>query len=99
VNPQGDETAREVVVLINRTAREVTLNGWSLADKDKRKKSLQGLRLAAYGTATVAVRQNSQMQLSNDGGIITLLDDDGIKIHGVSYTKQDAAREGWLVLF
>jgi hypothetical protein len=47
----------------------------------------------------VKVRENSPMQLSNDGGIITLLDAEGIKIHGVSYTKQEASREGWLILF
>jgi hypothetical protein len=75
------------------------LDGWSLADKNKRKKSLTGVRLAPYATAVVQVRQDSEMQLSDDGGIITLLDADGIKIHGVSYTKADAAREGWLVLF
>ena len=57
------------------------------------------MRLPAYGTANVEVRQNSQMQLSNGGCIITLLDREGLKIHGVSYTKEDAARESWLVLF
>jgi uncharacterized protein YukJ len=99
VNAKGDETAAEAVTLINRTDSDVMLDGWALADKNKRQKSLSGLRLARYATATVVVRENSQMQLSNDGGIITLLDAEGIKIHGVSYTKQDAAREGWLVLF
>jgi uncharacterized protein YukJ len=99
VNASGDETAAESVTLINRFEREVVLDGWSLADKNKRKKSLNGVRLAPHGTAQVKVRQNSPMQLSNDGGIITLLDADGIKIHGVSYTKKDASREGWLILF
>ncbi len=75
------------------------LDGWNLADKNKRKKPLNGVRLAPHGTAVVAVRQNSEMQLPNDGGIITLLDAGGIKIHGVSYTKGDVDREGWLVVF
>ena len=98
VNADGDEAA-ESVTLINRVAREVTLNGWNLADKNKRRKPLDGVRLAPHGTAVVKVRENSPMQLTNDGGIITLLDAEGIKIHGVSYTKQDASRSGWLVLF
>jgi uncharacterized protein YukJ len=99
VNAKGDEAAGETVTLINRSDQNVVLDGWSLADKNKRKKPLTGIRLAPNETAVVAVRQNSDMQLPNDGGIITLLDRDGIKIHGVSYTKADAAREGWLVLF
>jgi uncharacterized protein YukJ len=99
VNASGDEVTGERVMIINRRDRDVLLDGWNLADRDKRKKSLAGIRLAAYGTATIRVRENSKMQLSNDGGIITLLDAEGIKIHGVSYTKADAAREGWLVLF
>ena len=99
VNAKGDEVIGESVTLINRVDKEIVLDGWNLADKNKRMKSLAGVRLAPYGTAAVTVRQNSNMQLSNDGGIITLLDADGIKIHGVSYTKQDASREGWLILF
>jgi hypothetical protein len=37
-------------------------------------------------------------QLSNNGGIISLLDPAGIKWHGVSYT-QEQARSGWTVVF
>jgi hypothetical protein len=36
--------------------------------------------------------------LSNDGGIITLLDPEGLKHHGVCYTKEQAL-SGWTVLF
>ena len=39
------------------------------------------------------------VQLGNDGGVITLLDPKGLKIDGVSYTKQQASREGWTVVF
>jgi uncharacterized protein YukJ len=99
VNATGDEVVEERVMIINRRDHEVSMDGWNLADRNKRKKSLTGVRLPPYGTATVRVRENSDMQLSNDGGIITLLDAEGIKIHGVSYTKADAAREGWLILF
>jgi uncharacterized protein YukJ len=93
------ESAEEMVTLINRSDREIVLDGWSLADKKKRKKRLAGIRLAPHGTAAVRIRDQSKMQLANDGGIITLLDPDGIKIHGVSYTRTEASREGWLILF
>ena len=37
--------------------------------------------------------------LSNKGGIITLLDDRGLKVDGVSYTKAQAAQPGWTITF
>ena len=46
---------------------------------------------------TVPVRP--PVQLGNKGGIITLLDDRGLKVDGVSYTKQEAQLEGWTLVF
>jgi hypothetical protein len=37
--------------------------------------------------------------LGNNGGIVTLLDPQGLKVHGVSYTRDQAAREGWTITF
>ena len=37
--------------------------------------------------------------LSNKGGLISLLDENGNKIDGVSYTKEQAGKEGELVIF
>jgi hypothetical protein len=37
--------------------------------------------------------------LGNKGGSITLLDPSGLKIHGVSYTADQARDEGWTVVF
>jgi uncharacterized protein YukJ len=99
VNSAGDEAVGETVTLINLTDRERDLNGWNLADRNKNRKSLNGVRIAAHGTAVVKVRDNSAMQLSNNGGIITLLDAGGNKVHGVAYTKEQASRDGRLVLF
>jgi hypothetical protein len=31
--------------------------------------------------------------------LITLLDASGLKVHGVSYTKAQVARQGWSVVF
>ena len=38
-------------------------------------------------------------QLSNKGGIITLLDRKGLKVDGVSYTKKEASGSGRLWCF
>jgi len=37
--------------------------------------------------------------LSNQGGIISLLDERGIKIHGVAYTKAQAKNPGLTIPF
>jgi hypothetical protein len=39
------------------------------------------------------------MELSNKGGIITLLNDDDLKVDGVSYTKAQASNPGWTIVF
>ena len=38
-------------------------------------------------------------QLGNSGGLITVTDPAGLKVDGVSYTKQQAAKEGWTIVF
>jgi len=39
------------------------------------------------------------MELSNKGGIISLLDNRGVKVHGVSYTKEQAKTPGLTIPF
>jgi hypothetical protein len=38
------------------------------------------------------------VQLGNKGGLITLLDNKGLKVDGVSYTEEQA-KEGWTIVF
>jgi hypothetical protein len=63
----------------------------------KKKAPLSGI-LKAGQTMTFSV-PGTAIELPNDGGIITLLDNKGLKVHGVSYTAKDAAKEGWTVVF
>ena len=44
------------------------------------------------------VRQRAEA-LGNNGGAITLLDPNGLKVHGVSYTASQAEASGWTVVF
>jgi hypothetical protein len=39
------------------------------------------------------------VQLSKKGGLITLLNKQGLKVDGVAYTQQQAQREGWTIVF
>jgi hypothetical protein len=96
VNPIGPAPERETVTLLNATPQAIDLAGWQLADQQKRKQTLAGA-IAAGETRRIAL--DPSVQLGNKGGIITLLDDRGLKVHGVSYTKADAELEGWTVVF
>jgi uncharacterized protein YukJ len=98
VNPRnpGGTPEKETVTLLNATAQEQDLNGWSLLDKTDAATPLSG-KIAAGETVVVAVKL--PMTLSNKGGTITLLDNNGLKVHGVAYTKAQAGKEGETVVF
>jgi uncharacterized protein YukJ len=98
VNPMGADPGKESVTLLNVSPEAVDLNGWALADKQKRKSRLHDIRLKAGSAVTIPL-SGTDAQLSNEGGIITLLDARGIKVHGVSYTKQQAQKQGWTIVF
>ena len=98
VNPPGEDPGKESVTLINASAEKVDLSGWALADSLKRKHPLKGISLAPGAVVTIPL-SGKDIQLGNNGGFITLLNQDGIKIDGVSYTKDDAQKSGWTVVF
>ena len=96
VNPVGPAPEREVVTLLNSSDADISLAGWTLADRLKNKSPLPAVSLAAGAVLQVELRPPAA--LGNKGGLITLLDPDGLKVDGVAYTQADA-REGWTVVF
>jgi len=87
-----------IVWLLNKTDQDINLDGWMIADKLKKKDIIQNTVLKA--TEAIKIKLSGQnAQLSNDGGIITLLNKDGLKIDGVAYTKADASKQGFLITF
>ncbi len=96
VNPKGNDQGGESVTLLNTMAEDVNLGGWSIANKMKQRYVLTGM-IKAGQTMTFVLPV--QVPLSNQGGIITLLNDQGLKVHGVSYTKKQAAEEGRVIAF
>jgi uncharacterized protein YukJ len=98
VNPPGADPGEESVTLMNISPEVVNIDRWSLVDKNKRKYPLSNIRLEAGSVVTIPL-SGADVQLSNEGGIITLLDERGIKVHGVSYTKEQAQKQGWTVVF
>ena len=96
VNPIGPAPEPETITLLNASPETVRLAGWSIADRSKNKQTLSG-EIPAGAAVTLPIRP--PVQLGNRGGIITLLDDRGLKVDGVSYTEQQAQREGWTLVF
>jgi uncharacterized protein YukJ len=86
----------ETVTILNTSPRTIALNGWALADKNKNRQPLQG---SIDAGASLKITVAAPLQLSNKGGIITLLDEQGLKVDGVSYTKEQASNPGWTIVF
>lgn len=96
VSPVGEDAGKETVTLLNASPDAIDLTGWSIADKLKNKHRLSGT-VAAGASVVVTLPRN--VQLSKKGGLITLLNQEGLKVDGVSYTQQQAQREGWTIVF
>jgi uncharacterized protein YukJ len=86
----------EIVTLVNTSPREISLEGWALADTQKNKQKLTGKLNSGEARA---IRVQKPVALSNKGGIITILDETGLKVDGVSYTKAQASNPGWTIVF
>jgi uncharacterized protein YukJ len=86
----------EVVTLLNTAPHDLSLDGWALLDTQKVRLPLSGV-LNAGTTRTVQIQQ--PLALSNKGGVITLVDEQGLKVHGVSYTREQARHPGWTIVF
>ncbi|PWB35131.1 DUF2278 domain-containing protein [Pseudomonas sp. SDI] len=86
----------ETVTLINTSAHAIALDGWTIADSAKIKTPLTGTLPAG---ASLVVTIVPPAALSNRGGVITLLEENGLKVHGVSYTREQARHPGWTIVF
>jgi uncharacterized protein YukJ len=97
VNPPGPAPEAETVTLLNASPHQVDLTGWSILDRAKHQMMFPGGLLAPGDSLRVQVAP--PVQLGNQGGLITLLNPDGLKADGVAYTQAQAATEGWSIVF
>jgi uncharacterized protein YukJ len=86
----------ETVTLVNASPDDVDLTGWKLADRNQNQFALSGA-LASGDARRITI--GAPMQLSNNGGKITLIDSAGKIVDGVSYTKEQASKPGWSIVF
>jgi uncharacterized protein YukJ len=92
INPVGDDSGKEVVVIGNTTTSSVDLTGWSIVDKNNHEEVLSGVLLPA-GESLRVMLSGTAVQLGNKGGTIRLKNPAGDQVHAVSYSKADAQHE------
>lgn len=97
VNPGPNQPARQSATLINISPRAVDLTGWRLTGENKLKWALQG-HLNPGEARDFPLTGNGELALER-GGILTLINREGLKIHGVYFTSDQAARQGWRIAF
>lgn len=98
VNPPGDDAGHETVTLLNARPEAVSLSGWKIANGMGARFNIQGPVLGPGATVRISLT-DLNVPLSNKGGTISLLDPNGLKVHGVAYTKEQAAPQGWTIVF
>jgi uncharacterized protein YukJ len=96
VHPAGAEAGAEGITLLNASPSPVDLKGWQLADRQNNREPLSGVIPSGN---SVRIRVSGGMVLDNRGGTITLLNDKGLKVDGVSYTAEQGKKEGWTIVF
>ncbi|OJJ38687.1 hypothetical protein ASPWEDRAFT_36368 [Aspergillus wentii DTO 134E9] len=100
VNPVGPDgqpgTEVETVTLTNVTDENISLDTWKILNSHGDLEQIWGISIGAKGSAVVQV---PDCPLSNNGDTITLLDPNGMKVHGVSYNAAQARRPGKPVVF
>ncbi|HEY9047141.1 MAG TPA: DUF2278 family protein [Ohtaekwangia sp.] len=97
VNPRNVDVGKEYIILLNKSDQPVDIEGWKIVDKTKKNTDVIDRKTINGGDAIRINLSGKGAQLGNNGGIITLLNKQGIKIDGVSYTKKDVTREGFLI--
>lgn len=98
VNPKGDDVTKETVYLLNTTDHDIDISNWKIADKQKKEEVISNTILTAGNLVQIHL-SGKGAQLSNDGGIITLVSSRGVKIDGVSYTKKQTEKKGYVIPF
>ena len=99
VNPVGpdEEVGGESVFLQNRWTTDISLDGWTVSNAAGDVQVLpSGATIASHSKEKFLV---PDCPLSNRGGTITLKNPNGEVMDQVSYTKEQAKREGILVYF
>ena len=97
INPVGPAPEAETITVLNASPDPVDLTGWHVVDRALHVGPIPP-GVVEPG-ATLLIHLPATVQLGNKGGEITLVDNAGLKVHGVAYTAEQAQRSGWTVVF
>lgn len=86
VDPTGQDTGNEWISLINLGGNTVNINDWTLVDNSEKRYSITNISLSP-GESTI-IRNIKPLQLSNNGDIIKLFDNNGARVDWVNYTQR-----------
>jgi uncharacterized protein YukJ len=86
----------ETVTLLNTAPHGVSLDGWRILNTREESLPLDG---AIAGGQARTIVMPKEVPLSNKGGLISLVNEAGLKVDGVSYTKAQASQPGWTIVF
>ncbi len=98
VNPEGNESGRETVTLINLAPNRIDLDNWKIKAPNGWEFTFADVTLEAGVSRTFRMSSPSP-QFRNKNGAITLLDSDEKVIDRVSYSSEQAGREGYTIKF
>ena len=101
VNPKGDEREGEWVSLLNLGGETISIEGWSLLDRNRKRLALTG-ELEPGQARRIEPRGAVQLVNTPDEtrpGLIILNDAAGDQVDRVSYRKQDLPGEGRPLVF
>jgi uncharacterized protein YukJ len=100
LNPSNK--GREAVTLINTTNHKIDITDWVITDSLNFKRMLYGeIRPGEFLTIPLMSKNAGSHghEFAKEGGIISLLDPNGLKIHGVSYMEKDYQKEDFTLTF
>jgi uncharacterized protein YukJ len=95
VNPPGPAPEAERVLLLNTGYAPIDLAGWRLVTRT----GSAPIAGTVPATGTLELSVPASAPLSNKGGLISVLDPSGRKVHGVSYGADAAGREDRMIVF
>jgi uncharacterized protein YukJ len=90
-------SGNQTVSILNTSSNDIDLSGWTLADTMKNKYKLEST-INKGSFMTVPISKNGLI-LPDSGGIISLLDNNGMKVNGITYTSKDYEQKGKTIKF
>ena len=95
-NPIGKESGAEKVGIFNFSPSPIDLSDWHIVDNKGRKDRLPATEIKSGQYLEIPLKT---AKLSNQGGSIELLDAAEQIVDSVTYNRDMASREGWLIRF